>query len=382
MILNLFCCASIAQTAGDKLENELQKLYSNSQLPGFAVGVVSENEVLFKKSYGYEDIEAKRKFSTNRRFSVASISKTFIGLGLMQLVETGKLTLDTPVNDLLPFKVYNPYHPEVEITVEQLARHTSSLGYGALERKAWYLDQPLSLMKKDLNKDIYKLLNAWSENSSMDLGEFLKKSLNTDGEYYAKSNFAKNKPGEVYQYSNLGAALAGYIIELKTGTPYRDFAENLITEDLGLDKGIWRTTKTEPIPTSYFQNKIPTPLHFPIIYPTGGMMLSCDDLTQYLKEMIRGFNGNSQLLSSGSFQLMMNPSDASNPKGGVFWELNDEKVGHNGGNYGVTCFMSFDKNTGIGKVFMTNISSYLDDSLLKEMIGVWRKLAEYESKFD
>ena len=98
--------------------------------------------------------------------------------------------------------------------------------------------------------------------------------------------------------------------------------------------------------------------------------------------MIRGFNGNSQLLSSGSFQLMMNPSDASNPKGGVFWELNDEKVGHNGGNYGVTCFMSFDKNTGIGKVFMTNISSYLDDSLLKEMIGVWRKLAEYESKFD
>jgi hypothetical protein len=43
--------------------------------------------------------------------------------------------------------------------------------------------------------------------------------------------------------------------------------------------------------------------------------------------------------------------------------------------------MSFDKTTGIGKIFITNISSYKDDSLLKVMIAIWNKLGEYESKF-
>jgi len=44
--------------------------------------------------------------------------------------------------------------------------------------------------------------------------------------------------------------------------------------------------------------------------------------------------------------------------------------------------MSFNKNTGIGKIFMTNISSYTDNELLKEMVAIWDKLSEYESKFE
>jgi len=74
-------------------------------------------------------------------------------------------------------------------------------------------------------------------------------------------------------------------------------------------------------------------------------------------------------------------SNRNNGKGGIFWELNDDKIGHNGGNYGTICFMNFDKKTGLGKIFMTNISSYENEDLLEEMITIWKKLGEYESKF-
>ena len=79
------------------------------------------------------------------------------------------------------------------------------------------------------------------------------------------------------------------------------------------------------------------------------------------------------------YSFMMTSNNEETNKSGIFWELNDDKIGHNGGNYGVTVFMSFNKVTGIGKIFITNISSYRDDKLLKEMVRVWRKLEDYES---
>jgi len=381
-ILFTIICPTLAQDVQNNLQKELTALYSKSELSGFAVAIVNSEKVLFKNSFGFENLASQTDFSTNKRYSVASISKTFLGLSLMKLVESGQLELSTPINSILPFEVVNPNHPSVEITVEHLARHSSSLLYGELERKSWYVEDDINLNKKEIGKTAFRDFSAWSKNSKSELGSFLKACLTPSGSHYSKSNFSKNKPGETYEYSNLGAALAGYIVELKTGMPYREYVEQMVERDIGLKPGNWRSTMTQAMPTSYFQKKVETPLHFPLIYPAGGLMLSCDDLSNYLMAMIQGFEGNSQILKPESFQFMMTPSNKSNPKGGIFWELNGDKIGHNGGNYGVTCFMSFNKNTGIGKLFMANISSYKDDSLLKKMIGIWRKLGEYESKLN
>lgn len=378
-ILGLFN-ETIAQTTSDNLSKELSELYGNSQLSGFAVAIVNADSVLYGDNFGYEDVKSKKMFSAEQRFYVASISKTFIGISLMKLVESGELELSTPINSILPFKVTNPYFTKSKITVEHLARHTSSILYDGLELKSWYLDNKIDLEIKDIGKSAFKDFSSWDKNKEIELGVFLEECLSLEGNLYSKKLFSKNKPGEKYEYSNLGAALAAYIIELKTGIDYREYIENFAEEELGLPTGIWRKTVTEEIPTNYFQNKVKTPVHKSNLYPTGGMMLSGKELSNYLTEMIRGFQGKSSILKPKSFQKMMSSQNTGKEGNGIFWELNGDKIGHNGGNYGVTCFMSFNKTTGIGKVFITNISSYQDDKLLKEMIGIWNKMGEFETK--
>ena len=267
----------------------------------------------------------------------------------MKLIETGELTLETPINTILPFEINHPYFPDVPITIEHLARHTSSLLYDDLESKSWYLATPFKLTKKSVGKTAYQDFSAWDKNSAIDLGMFLKECLTKEGTFYSKSNFSKHAPGQQYTYSNLGAALAAYIIELKTGVEYQKYISDLVEKELGFSGKIWRNG-SETLPTTYFENKRATPIHIPILYPAGGMMLSCDELAIYLREMMKGLAGNSKLLSQKSFQIMMSPLDNKNSKGGIFWELKGNKIGHNGGNYGVTCFMSFDKKNGYRKI--------------------------------
>lgn len=359
---------SIGQETNKTLDSEIEKLYKSSELPGFSVAIVNSDAVVFQKSYGYENLNQHLKFSTKQRFNIASISKTFIGIGIMSLIEEGKFTLDTPINDLLPFKVQNP-HNASEITIRHLASHRSAILDNGIEKKSWYLDSPLKLSKKELGKDTYNTFSSWAANTKTSLGDFLKAALTKDGEYYTEKRFAKTVPGDTYVYSNIGAALAAYIIELKIGLSYDLYIEKLVTKEFGFPAGVWKHT-SEQLPTSYFQNKIEIPAYRPILYPTGGMMLSCEELSVFLSNMIKGFKGEHKILSPESFQKMMNLSEGN----GVFWALKGNKIGHNGGNYGVICLMSFDKETGIGKLLLTNISSYDSDTILKQVVKIWDAL--------
>lgn len=331
------------QSINGTISQELSRHYKDSKLSGFAVSIVSSSGILHQESFGFEDMETGKKFSPEQRFSIASISKTFIGIGLMKLVEQGDLKLSTPINSILPFKITNPKFKNIEITIEDLARHTSSIIYDELEAKSWYLERPLNLTKKDVGKNAFKDFTAWDKNDNISLGEFLKECLTESGEFYSKKHFSKSKPGTNYAYSNIGAALAAYIIELKTGIAYNQYIEELVNKEFGFSNGVRRNTFVESMPTSYFQNKTKTPIHKSNLYPTGGMMLSCNELSFYLIEMMEGYKGDSKVLNPESFQLIMNAKDDENNSNGLFWALKGDTIGHNGGNYGVTCFMSFNK---------------------------------------
>src|SRR5689334_349731 len=93
------------------LDQKLSKIAARKHLPGFAVAVVGQNEVLFQKGYGLSDIERNVPYEPQSLQNVGSVSKTLIGVSLMQLVEQGKVKLDDDVNTYLPFKVINPYFP-------------------------------------------------------------------------------------------------------------------------------------------------------------------------------------------------------------------------------------------------------------------------------
>src|SRR5690242_17919746 len=105
------CSFSQAQKTVQGLNDFLTSVQAGSKLPGFAVSIVKEDQVIFSGGYGFADKAKKTPYSIQTIQPIGSVSKTFIGLALMQAIEKGYFTLETPINDVLPFKVINPWLP-------------------------------------------------------------------------------------------------------------------------------------------------------------------------------------------------------------------------------------------------------------------------------
>ena len=127
IISAIFCLTLFAQDKAKELDTKLTEIAEKGHLPGFGVAIVSKDKTLYQKGYGYADLANKKPYTKNTVQNIGSVSKTFIGVSLMKLVERGKLILMTRISDILPFKITNPYYPESPITIRQLATHTSTL---------------------------------------------------------------------------------------------------------------------------------------------------------------------------------------------------------------------------------------------------------------
>ena len=161
VIFILFSCKKIPQNTkesqienktislADSLTNELKEIHNQGHINGFSVAIVNQDKLLYQNGFGYSDIISKKQYSSNTIQNIASISKTLIGIALLKAQEMNKLKLDDPVNKYLPFKVINPNHPNIEITIRHLATHTSSIKdtefYG---NKAYVLKEDVVLSKQ------------------------------------------------------------------------------------------------------------------------------------------------------------------------------------------------------------------------------------------
>lgn len=384
-----------AQMSKEELGQKLSTTFQKANFPGMTVAIVDKDQILFQKEFGYADIATKKPYTKNTIHNIGSTSKTFIGISIMQLVEQGKLSLDDKVNDILPFKVTNPYHPETPITIRQLATHTSTIrdrnfNYGL---KAYVSDDDSKGNRKGLPL-IYKIMfKRILKNERVSLGAFVENTLSKKGKWYKKKNFYKNEPGTTEEYSNIGAALAGYIVEVVSGENYGDYVVNHILKPLGMNASGWtrKTTNSAEYAQRYV-NRIPFPNYDLMTYPDGGLISSSADLTTYLMEMIRGYQGKSQLLSAESFQIMMSNQYEQSPlaktieetegRSGIFWDIFGKEgtgdIGHNGSDPGILTFMYFDPEKGIGCLLKTNTDS--EDKQIKEVVKIWELLIKYRNE--
>ncbi len=109
------------------LTQSLNAIIDQSVIPGAAVGIVSNNSLVYQKGFGWSDQKNNIPFSPQTVHFIASISKTFIGVSIMKLVEMGKLDLDDSVNDIMEYKIENPHFPNIPITVRHLVTHTAGV---------------------------------------------------------------------------------------------------------------------------------------------------------------------------------------------------------------------------------------------------------------
>ena len=152
-------------------------------LPGMVVGVVHDQKLIWSYAFGFADVEKRVPMTTQTRFRIASNSKLFAAIAIMQLREAGKLRLDDPVVKYLPWFKVKPAGPDDgAITIEQLLSHSSGLQREATDH--W------SSMDFPTTAELQRLLPDRS---------------------------AAFPPQTRWKYSNLAFGVAGMVVERITG---------------------------------------------------------------------------------------------------------------------------------------------------------------------
>ena len=169
-------------------------------LPGVAVGVVSDQKLVWAKGFGFADVDARLPMTPSTKFRMASHSKLFTSTAIMQLRDQGKVRLDDPVVKYLPWFKLKPAEPDdPPVTIDELLTHSSGLS-----REAG---------------------SHWSDHKFPDAGEV---------RAYIEQSQAIFSPQVRWKYSNLALTIAGLVVESVSGEPYAAYVQRHIFDPLGM----------------------------------------------------------------------------------------------------------------------------------------------------
>ena len=183
---------------GEKLEWTLRDFREEFRIPALQLGVLKEGKVVFIGSCGVRSLKTEETITDRSLFHLASLSKPFTAIAVLQLAEQGKLKLEDRVVDHLPyFRLRDPRY--VAITLRQLLAHTS--GLPDLRDYKW--DQP-----------------EWDEGSA----ERFVRSL--------ECLVLKSAPGERFRYSNIGYDILGEVIAKASGQSFETWMKENLFEPL------------------------------------------------------------------------------------------------------------------------------------------------------
>jgi len=138
VIVTLACSVLWSQPLATKdIDRVVETTMQEFNVPGIAVAVVKDGEVIHMKGYGVSSIATGRRTDENTLFGIASNSKAFTAAALAILVDEGKLTWNTKVIDVIPeFRLYNSYVTE-DFSIKDLLTHRSGMGLGAGDLMLW-----------------------------------------------------------------------------------------------------------------------------------------------------------------------------------------------------------------------------------------------------
>ena len=331
-----------SQSNDEEFNAYINREISESKIAGMGIAIITNDSILVTKGYGYADIQNKVPFTHNTVINIASISKTFISIAIMHAVENNLLDLDNNVNDILPFKLMNPYSPDRFITLRHLMSHTSGI-------------------QDDYT--IYYGSYCYDGDSPTSLGEFLADYLSPLGENYSKNNFTNTKPGGKFNYSNIGAGLAGYIVEIATGKQLNVFTREIIFKPLDMENTCWFLSEMDIAKHSklyetrkFIKGWKEIPIYGLTTYPDGGVRTTINDLSNYLLCIMNNgsFKGNSIIQKSRVLEMLTPDFSGSYAK---FWQAG-KRIGHGGGDPGVSTRMYFDPGKKLGIIIFINTGSY------------------------
>ena len=312
------------------------------EIPGVSASVVHDQDVLWTGGFGYADPERRIAATPSTVYSICSISKLFTSIALMQLRDTGKLRLDDPVAQHLPwFTIKRTFPDAPEITVEGLLTHSSGL---PREAEFPYWVGPDFRFPKQ--QEIVEALKA-------------QETL-----YPAATNF---------QYSNLGLTLAGEIVAAESRQPFAEYVQRNILQPLGLTStspempeqlqgtrlargysAMTRDGTRKPLP--FFQTRG--------VAPAAGFASTAEDPARFAMWQFRLLGkGSNEVLNANTLREMqrvhwVDPDfETTRGLGFAVWRAGDKTlVGHGGSCPGYRAMLTLQPAERIGTVFLANAS--------------------------
>lgn len=303
------------------------------EIPNIFFGLVYKNKLIFSKGYGFIDKEKKIKVSNKSCFRIASISKTFTAISILQLVEKGKLNLDDRVSRYLRWFKSDKDKSVTKITIRQLLTHTSGITRDG--------DTP-----------------HWVTFDFPTIDQ-IKKYISTFKLSY--------EPNEKWKYSNLGYAILGEVIKVISKKSYEDYVQENIFIPLGMSlTSSDLNNKIKSYLLTGYGLRLPNkkretfpPIKTKAMAPATGFTSNALDLSKFISSQ---FKGNVKLLSEESkrelrrIQWLRDDDNLNQAIGFQMWNMNGKKIfSHTGGFQGYKTGIAFDFERQIGVIVLINV---------------------------
>ena len=230
-----------------------------ADIAGASVLVMKDNQILLKKGYGYADFSKKRPVDPDTSiFRLASISKLFTWVSVMQLAEQGKLDIDADVNTYLDFQIAPAFGRPV--TLRNLMTHA-----GGFEEEI-----------RDIIITDPKLASPLR------------------GYLIANQPHRIFPPGQISAYSNYGVGLAGYIVQRVSGQPFEQYVQEHIFQPLGMKHSSFQQPIQQDLasfPSDGYKSNTEEPaIGFEIFNPApaGGISSTASDMGRFGQALLNG----------------------------------------------------------------------------------------------
>ena len=332
-----------AQTTAD-FRTAAERALTAYDVPGFAVGIIKDGEIVMAEGFGTRTKGEDEPVDGNTLFAIASNTKAFISTAIVKLHLEGKLDLDAPVRDYLPyFALYDDYVSN-HMIVRDLLCHRAGLGTFSGD-VIWYKS---ALSAEDVVRQVRHVPQAYEWRAG-------------------------------YGYSNLMFITAGEVIQAVTGQSWAEYVSEQFLSPLGMNR-----TQTSVTPLAKMDN-VATPhltrhdnqaipyANWDNMGAAGGIVSSVSDMLKWIgTQMAGGSSDGEELFPKEVTDQTWRPHNAlGNYKNfssaGLGWFVSNREghtiVGHGGGYDGMYSRVAMVPDQNLGIVILTNSMTGLSSSL-------------------
>ena len=337
ILIFLVLTCSKDPVAPEDTETLIRNAVDAGDIPSVAACIIKNDQIVWEFAYGYANRAVGKLASDETIYLLASVSKPVIATAVMQLTEQGFIDLDEDIGEYLPFSVRNPHYPDAIITTRMILSHRSGLGW------------PVSG-----DSDFYKV---YSGDSAPPLYPLIKELIVPGYSKYDPSLWKNTAPGSAYWYSNFGAALLGYLVEVVSGEDFKEYCKKHIFQPLDMPNTSFKFSDLDinQVAMPYEGNEVPFGHNTHFYYPAADLRSSIRDFSHFIIAIMNGgvYMGN-RILQDSSVDEMLTLHYPGNQVG-LIWKLpGDGWVEHSGSMSGVRTQVEFHQEERVGILIFSN----------------------------